>query len=92
MKDIRKFMFPPERVLVSSDKYTSFEILKDSDFKRVLTDDEIEDLVYADKGKNIFNGRCVRLDRVEEGVCYLSIVVYYFVVQWTVLLEIWWIV
>lgn len=76
LKDNRRYMKPSDRVIRFDGELHSspkFEVLDKSKFNRVLTEDEQKYLLSQTvKGKNLTNGKCVRLDSVTDGVFKLS--------------------
>lgn len=74
VKDIRKLIHPIKRVINSVIKAPIKYEVSETEFVQVLTDAERDFLVNISKGKNQYNGECVRLDSFSNGTCKVSVV------------------
>lgn len=73
MKDLRRFRYPPDRVLATTKIPTKFELIETS-FNSPFTEEEILELVHSEKGKYVFNGKCIRLENCDVDKCQLGMV------------------
>ncbi|MBR3598573.1 MAG: hypothetical protein IKL53_01710 [Lachnospiraceae bacterium] len=69
--------FPPSRVLVCDQIPYRFEISPDDTYVDIYTESERNAIIEKYKTPNLFNGSCARLDRIVNGVAYLSPVMFY---------------
>ena len=75
MKDIRRLISPQKRVIRCQKISGVFRVSDTTPFDNVYDDNEIRELLSFTGKKNAFNGKCVRLDRInEDGSIELSIV------------------
>lgn len=75
MKDLRRFINPKSRVIVSDTKIRQTELLKETTFNRLLTEEEQKKILEQDGKRNLFNGASVRLDSLgTDGTAKVSII------------------
>lgn len=73
MKDIRRFKTPAKRILCSEELPHTFNVSEKSAFVPLLNEQEQKIILEQDaKGKNLFNGKAVRLDSLIDGEAVLS--------------------
>lgn len=77
MKDFRKWLFPSNRVFTCNQSIHGFCVNEDTPYKSVYSEEEIAKMISTSGKKNVFNGTCIRLDNVVDGICYLSKVGFY---------------
>ena len=70
-------LYPPDRVLVSERVPTIFEVSPHDTYVDIYTAKERADIINKYKTPNLFNGSCVRLDRILGDIAYLSPVCFY---------------
>ena len=71
MKDIRRFIRPSKRVFVTDKVPTKFSI-QDTNFHKVLSDEEQKILLDFECKANLFNGTVIRLDKLTRNTATLS--------------------
>lgn len=77
MKDFRKWLFLSNRVFTCNQSIYGFCVNEDTPYKSVYSEEEIAKMISTSGKKNVFNGTCIRLDKVVDGICYLSKVGFY---------------
>lgn len=77
LKDLREWLYPPDRVFPCRQDITEFHVLDSTHYKSVYSEEEIKKMVSSSGKKNVFNGICVRMDKIINGKCYLSKVGFY---------------
>lgn len=75
MKNIRRFINPRNRVLVSENPISSVKISNKTEFNRILTEEEQKVILSQDAKRTLFNGDSVRLDDLaEDGTAIISVI------------------
>lgn len=75
MKDVRRLISPQKRVIRCQKISGVFRVSDTTPFDNVYDDNEIRELLSFTGKKNAFNGKCVRLDKInDDGSVELSIV------------------
>lgn len=75
MKDVRRLIPPPKRVIRCQKISGVFRVSDTTPFDNIYDDNEIRELLSFTGKKNAFNGECVRLDKInDDGSIELSIV------------------
>ena len=70
-------LYPPDRVLVSERVPCMFQVSPNDMYIDIYTQQERDAIIQKYKTPNLFNGSCVRLDRIVGDVAYLSPVWFY---------------
>lgn len=70
-------MIPTKRVLISQDVPSTVEVSKSSSYIDIFTKEERDAIVEKYRTPNLFDGDCVRLDAISNGVAYISPVTFY---------------
>lgn len=75
MKNIRRFVNPKNRVLVSANLISSVQVASKTKFNRILTEEEQKVILSQDAKRTLFNGDSVRLDDLtEDGTAIISVI------------------
>lgn len=69
--------YPPSRVLVSQQCPGKFVLSETDPYIDVYTKEERDNIIGRYKTSNMFNGDCIRLDAISNGVGYLSMCTFY---------------
>lgn len=69
--------YPPDRVLVCKEIPTSFAVSPNDTYIDIYTEDERAAIINKYQTPNLFNGSCIRLDKISNGCAYLSPVTFY---------------
>ncbi len=70
-------VYPPSRVLVSSQIPLTFEVASTLDYVDIFTESERSAIVEKYKTPNLFNGNCIRLDSLVNNHAVISPVMFY---------------
>lgn len=70
-------VYPPDRVLVSTQLPLSFEVAGSNSYVDVFTEDERNAIIAKYNRPNLFNGGCIRLDSIQNNHAVISTVMFY---------------
>lgn len=70
-------VYPPSRVLISKQIPQRFEVSDHDTYVDIFTPAERAAIVHRYKTPNLFNGNCIRLDKIVGDCAYLSPVMFY---------------
>lgn len=70
-------LIPTKRVLISQEFPNTIKISETDQYINIFTEEERNAIITKYKTPNLFNGDCIRLDAISNGVAYLSPVTFY---------------